>query len=104
MMLGAGLTDATGARHEMLVCSASRPVSPTRMTLGYREATLDADGALGPAGTRLRGHEFHYATIVSLGDDPPFAFVRDPYGSAPERSGSRRGGVTGGFFHAIARA
>jgi len=30
--------------------------------------------------------------------------VRDAYGSAPERSGSQRGRVTGSFFHAIARA
>ena len=105
MALGAALTDASGARHEMAgLLGVETSFAKRRMTLGYREATLDADSALGPAGARFRGHEFHYATIVSLGDDPPFAFVRDPYGSAPERSGSRRGGVTGSFFHAIARA
>ena len=105
MALGAGLTDASGARHEMAgLLGVETSFAKRRMTLGYREATLESDGALGPAGARFRGHEFHYATIVSLGDDPPFAFVRDPYGSAPERSGSRRGGVTGSFFHAIARA
>ena len=105
MALGAGLTDASGARHEMAgLLGVETSFAKRRMTLGYREATLDADSALGPAGARFRGHEFHYATIVSLGDDPPLAFVRDPYGSAPERSGSRRGGVTGSFFHAIARA
>jgi cobyrinic acid a,c-diamide synthase len=105
MALGAALTDASGARHEMAgLLGVETSFAKRRMTLGYREATLDADSALGPAGARFRGHEFHYATIVSLGDDPPLAFVRDPYGSAPERSGSRRGGVTGSFFHAIARA
>ena len=105
MALGAALTDASGATHQMAgLLGVETSFAKRRMTLGYREATLDADSALGPAGARFRGHEFHYATIVSLGDDPPFAFVRDPYGSAPERSGSRRGRVTGGFFHAIARA
>ena len=105
MALGAALTDASGASHEMAgLLGVETSFAKRRMTLGYREATLDADSALGPAGARFRGHEFHYATIVSLGDDAPFAFVRDPYGSAPERSGSRRGRVTGGFFHAIARA
>jgi cobyrinic acid a,c-diamide synthase len=105
MALGAALTDASGARHEMAgLLGVETSFAKRRMTLGYREATLDADSALGPAGARFRGHEFHYAMIVSLGDDPPLAFVRDPYGSAPERSGSRRGGVTGSFFHAIARA
>ena len=105
MALGAALTDASGARHEMAgLLGVETSFAKRRMTLGYREATLDADSALGPAGARFRGHEFHYATIISLGDDPPLAFVSDPYGSAPERSGSRRGGVTGSFFHAIARA
>ena len=105
MALGAALTDASGATHQMAgLLGVETSFAKRRMTLGYREATLDADSALGPAGARFRGHEFHYATIVSLGDDEPFAFVRDPYGSAPERSGSRRGRVTGGFFHAIARA
>jgi cobyrinic acid a,c-diamide synthase len=105
MALGAALTDASGARHEMAgLLGVETSFAKRRMTLGYREAALDADCALGPAAARFRGHEFHYATIVSLGDDPPLAFVRDPYGSAPERSGSRRGGVTGCFFHAIARA
>ncbi|NBU15248.1 MAG: cobyrinic acid a,c-diamide synthase, partial [Alphaproteobacteria bacterium] len=31
----------------------------------------------------------------------PFATVIDAYGSAPAPSGSRRGHVTGSFFHAI---
>jgi len=105
MALGAALTDASGATHEMAgLLGVETSFAKRKMTLGYRDATLEADSALGPAGARFRGHEFHYATIVSLGGDPPLALVRDAYGSAPERSGSRRGGVTGGFFHAIASA
>ena len=105
MALGATLTDAAGATHRMAgLLSVQTSFAKRRMTLGYRKATLAADGALGRAGSRFRGHEFHYATIVSLGDDPPFAFVRDASGSPPEPAGSRRGRVTGGFFHAIARA
>jgi cobyrinic acid a,c-diamide synthase len=105
MALGAALTDASGASHRMAgLLSVETSFAKRKMTLGYRDATLEADCALGPAGARFRGHEFHYATIVAPGDDPPFARVRDAYGSTPERSGSRRGMVTGGFFHAIARA
>jgi cobyrinic acid a,c-diamide synthase len=37
-----------------------------RLTLGYREATITVASPLGPAGTRLRAHEFHYAAV-----DPP---------------------------------
>ena len=54
--------------------------------------------------TALIGHEFHYATIVATGDDPPFATVTDPHGAPPAPAGSRRGLVTGSFFHAIAGA
>jgi cobyrinic acid a,c-diamide synthase len=105
MALGAALTDAAGASHRMAgLLGVETSFAKRKMTLGYRDATLEADCALGPAGARFRGHEFHYATIVALGDDLPFARVRDAYGSTPERSGSRRGLVTGGFFHAIAQA
>jgi len=105
MALGAALTDASGATYAMAgLLAVETSFAKRKMTLGYRDASLEADGALGPAGARFRGHEFHYATIVSLGDDPAFALVRDAYGSAPERSGSQRGRVTGSFFHAIARA
>jgi cobyrinic acid a,c-diamide synthase len=105
MALGAALTDAAGAVHRMAgLLGVETSFAKRKMTLGYRDATLEADCALGPAGARFRGHEFHYATIVALGDDLPFARVRDAYGSTPERSGSRRGLVTGGFFHAIAQA
>jgi cobyrinic acid a,c-diamide synthase len=52
----------------------------------------------------LRGHEFHYATITEQGQDEPLAMARDAYGSAPAPSGSRRGQVSGSFFHVVAQA
>ncbi|MBV8797403.1 MAG: cobyrinic acid a,c-diamide synthase, partial [Hyphomicrobiales bacterium] len=55
-------------------------------------------------GSVLRGHEFHYATIVAPGADDPFALVRDVYGAPEAPVGSRRGRVTGSFFHVIAEA
>lgn len=39
---------------------------PRRKALGYREVELAADGPLGPAGSRIRGHEYHYSEL-----DPP---------------------------------
>ncbi len=103
MTLGATLTDASGATHAMAgLLSIETSFAKRKMNLGYREATLLADGAIGPAGRRLRGHEFHYASIVAQGDDAPFALTHDAYASAPAFSGSRRGCVTGSFFHVIA--
>jgi cobyrinic acid a,c-diamide synthase len=34
-----------------------------RLTLGYRSAEVMVDCPLGPPGTQLRGHEFHYSTV-----------------------------------------
>jgi cobyrinic acid a,c-diamide synthase len=105
MVLGRSLEDAAGVTHPMtgLLGHATSFVR-RRMQLGYREARLMAANPLGAAGEVVRGHEFHYATLVSAGDDAPLADLADgqnrPLGSA----GSRRGHVTGTFFHAIARA
>ena len=74
-----------------------------KMTLGYRDATLAAGGALGPSGTRFRGHEFHYASLTREGNDEPLVDLVDGQGAALGASGGRRGHVTGDFFHAIAR-
>ena len=105
MALGQSLTDASGAVHAMAgLLGVETSFAKRRMTLGYREARIASDCALGTAGSLLRGHEFHYATIVATGDDDPFAFVRDVYGSPEAPAGSRRGLFTGSFFHVIAEA
>lgn len=39
-----------------------------RLTLGYRRARVRTASPLGPAGTDLRGHEFHYSTLDPPGD------------------------------------
>ena len=105
MALGQSLIDASGAAHAMAgLLGVETSFEKRRMTLGYREARLASDCAVGTAGSALRGHEFHYATIVATGGDDPFAFVRDVYGAPEARAGSRRGGVTGSFFHVIAEA
>jgi len=105
MALGASLTDASGAVHPMAgLLGVETSFEKRRMTLGYREARIASDSGLGAKGALLRGHEFHYATVVKDGGDDPFAYVRDAYGSPEAPSGSRRGRVTGSFFHVIAEA
>ena len=39
-----------------------------RLTLGYRTATFRRSSPLGPAGTVVRGHEFHYSAVEPAGD------------------------------------
>ncbi|MFX8565678.1 hypothetical protein ABTL91_18835, partial [Acinetobacter baumannii] len=62
MVLGETLTDAEGTRHKMLgLLSVETSFAKRKMTLGYRQIELVNQSVLGAAGTRLRGHEFHYA-------------------------------------------
>jgi cobyrinic acid a,c-diamide synthase len=97
MALGAGLIDAAGIRHAMAgLLSHTTSFAQRKLHLGYREATL-------PNETRIRGHEFHYASVTDPGTDAPYATLRDSGGSDLGPAGGRRGLVTGSFFHAIAR-
>ena len=73
-----------------------------KLCLGYRQARLAEPHALGAKGTLLLEHEFHYATIEAKSEgDLPFAFVRDAHGGTEQAEGSRRGNVSGSFFHVI---
>jgi cobyrinic acid a,c-diamide synthase len=69
--------------------------------LGYRRAQLLADCGLGLRGAAVYGHEFHYASIVSVSDEP-LLDCRDALGTAMAERGSRRGTVSGSFLHVIA--
>ena len=106
MAMGTALVDATGARHAMagllgLVTSFEK----RRMHLGYRRAALTAPIPGYPAGALLRGHEFHYSTILDQPDDA-LAAVTDATDTAVGETGSHRvaaggGRATGTFFHII---
>jgi cobyrinic acid a,c-diamide synthase len=105
MVLGQGLTDADGERHAMTgLLGHATSFAQRKLHLGYREARLLADSPIGSAGSTVRGHEFHYATLISSGDDAPLADLMDGQGRALGPSGGRRGRITGTFFHAIAQA
>lgn len=102
MALGAGLIGKDGVRHEMagllgLVSSYEK----RKIHLGYRRATLLAPMPGFAAGAALRGHEFHYSTIVEQ-PDTPLARVTDAEGAEVAETGSWRGHVTGTYFHLIA--
>jgi cobyrinic acid a,c-diamide synthase len=103
MVLGERLEDENGVSHRMVgLLSHATSFAKRRLHLGYREARLLADGPLGKAGARLRGHEFHYAALVDAGGDAPLAELADGQGQVLGKSGGRRVNVTGSFFHAIA--
>lgn len=103
MVLGRAIEDADGVTHPMLAllkhCSS---FARRKLNLGYRIASLLEASPLGPAGSRLRGHEFHYATVTERGDDAPLVALADGQGNQMGHAGSRDGLVSGAFFHVIA--
>ena len=104
MVLGEGLEDADGVRHAMTgLLGHATSFAQRKLHLGYRAARLRTDCPLGAAGAVIRGHEFHHASLIETGNDLPLAEITDAQGRAVAEAGSRRGNVSGTFFHAIAR-
>ena len=104
MVLGRALEDVDGNVHEMAGLMGHRTSFRNRkLHLGYRRAVTGRDCVLGRAGTAVRGHEFHYATVSDDRADDAFLTVFDGEGVELPIGGGRRGNVTGTFFHAIAR-
>jgi cobyrinic acid a,c-diamide synthase len=68
MLLTGGLDDGA-SRHDFAGLLPGRCTMTDRVTLGYREVEMLTGTLLGDAGTRLRGHEFHYSSW----DRPPTA-------------------------------
>lgn len=98
MVLGEGLVDASGARHQMAgLLSLETSFAEKRLHLGYRRLRLAADFAGMKAGQPLRAHEFHYAAIASEGADAPLF----QFSGTNETAGLRRGNVAGSFMHLI---
>lgn len=101
MALGTALIDKDGTRHEMagllgLVTSYEK----RKFHLGYRRAVLKSVLPGFQEGAALRGHEFHYSTILEQ-PDAPLANVFDADGTPVPETGSTKGHVTGTFFHLI---
>ncbi|MFZ4155255.1 cobyrinate a,c-diamide synthase [Streptomyces pseudogriseolus] len=67
-----------------------------RLTLGYRDAVAVGDSVLAPAGTRMRGHEFHRTVVEPGAGSSPAWGLR-----TPERrvEGFVEGGVHASYLH-----
>ena len=103
MVLGETLEDAEGTTHAMLgLLGVRTSFARRKLHLGYRRAVLLGDTVLGRAGAALRGHEFHYASVLTRGEDDPLFAATAADGSDLGPLGGRRGPVSGSFFHVIA--
>jgi cobyrinic acid a,c-diamide synthase len=102
MVLGRGLVDADGHRHAMAgLLPLETSFAQRQLHLGYRRIELLADSALGPAGARFRGHEFHYATVLEEGGGEALFRASDARAERQAEAGLRQGPVMGSFLHLI---
>lgn len=101
MALGASLIDKDGTRHQMAgLLGLETSYEKRKFNLGYRRAVLSKTMPGYTAGQALRGHEFHYSSILQQ-PDTALADVYDADGIPVAQTGSVRGNVTGTFFHMI---
>jgi cobyrinic acid a,c-diamide synthase len=101
MVLGRGIEDADGVRHEMTgLLGLETSFARRKLHLGYRRARLKKDCSLGAEGAEVFGHEYHYATTVSVNGDS-LVDCRDASGTSVPEQGLRQCSTTGTFFHVI---
>ena len=99
MVLGQTLETKNGDVYPMAgLLGLQTSFAKRRMHLGYRRAKLEVPWMGLTRGTELRGHEFHYASILSEPDEP-LASVFDANQKTVAETGSIRGLVSGTFFH-----
>ncbi|TCR83834.1 cobyrinate a,c-diamide synthase [Rhizobium sp. BK376] len=99
MVLGEGLVDASGERHEMLGLLPVVTSYETRERhLGYRRVKPLAGSFFDRP---MTAHEFHYSTIVSEGQAERLFSVHDARGTDLGLAGLQRGNVAGSYMHLI---
>lgn len=104
MVLGQGLVDAQGARHEMAgLLPLETSFAEPRLHLGYREARPAPGTILGESAASYRGHEFHYATTLKEGPGEALFDCADAQGRKLGKTGLIDGRIMGSFVHLIDR-
>lgn len=102
MYLCRALRTRDGADHDMVgVFPATAVIHGRLQALGYVEVDTAEASALGPAGTRFRGHQFRYSTVDDMPDDIDRVYaVRRRRDGALHAEGYRRGPVLASYVHA----
>ena len=104
MVLGNQLIDKEEIPHKMIgLLGLVTSYAKRKFNLGYRLAEINSNVEIFSENKKLRGHEFHYSSIIEQPDKPLFS-VKDAEGNLVSETGSVRGKVTGTFFHMISRA
>jgi cobyrinic acid a,c-diamide synthase len=102
MFLSQAIRTCDGAEHPMLGLLPGVAVMKERLAaLGYVEVETRLPTLLGPAGLKLRGHQFRYSELTGIPDDLGLAYVvRRRRGGEAALEGYARGSVLGTYVHA----
>lgn len=98
MVLGEGLTDAKGVRHEMCgLLQLETSFETPKRHLGYRQIK----GGHGPLKGRFKAHEFHYSSALCE-EGTALYETWDAQGNELGSAGLIHGNVSGSYMHLIA--
>jgi cobyrinic acid a,c-diamide synthase len=93
------LVDVSGRSFPMWDLIPARVIMRPRFAaLGYVTVVCDVPTHFGPAGTTLRGHEFHYSALEPLSELEYVTHLQRP-GGEPRPDGVRVGGLLAGYAH-----
>ena len=104
MALGKAIIDHKGKSHNMFgLLSLVTSFEKKKLHLGYRLARLKTINKDIYQSKILRGHEFHYSTIIEQKDRQLYD-VFDSNDVKVQETGSIRGNVSGTFFHFLSES
>lgn len=101
MFLMNEIRDLKGERYPMVGLFPMASVMEQRLkSLGYREIVTREPSLLGPVGTRIRGHEFHYSNVIEMGPaTTPIYTMTDRKASSKGEEGFMKKNVLGSYVH-----
>lgn len=100
MVMGDVLIDGDGVAHEMAgLLPVTTSFEQRTRHLGYRRLTHKS---VLPWPETLRGHEFHYSTLIAQGDDAALFMAENAMGDVLDPMGLSMGKCVGSYAHVIA--
>jgi cobyrinic acid a,c-diamide synthase len=101
MFLAREIRDLGGKAYPMVgLFSLAVEMEPRLRALGYRKIVTRKESLLGPGGTAVRGHEFHYSRIRQVATSPETVYaMKDRKAETNREEGFLRMNVLGSYVH-----
>jgi cobyrinic acid a,c-diamide synthase len=101
MFLAKEIRNLSGKAYPMVgLFSLAVEMEPRLGALGYRKIVTRKESPLGPAGTEVKGHEFHYSRIRQVERLPEMVYVmEDRKAETKKEEGFSRRNILGSYVH-----